>query len=85
MLKEESIIDCMAHYIALYDANKSNDREKVLKNTYALNELLHKKDIDEVTRSQFVGTVLLHIKSLHNKLGNPPINTDFSRKNCKYK
>ena len=48
MLKEESIIDCMAHYIALYDANKSNDREKVLKNTYALNELLHKKDIDEI-------------------------------------
>lgn len=80
LLKEESIIDCMAHYIALYDANKSNDREKVLKNTYALNELLHKKDIDEVTRSQFVGTVLLHIKSLHNKLGNPPINTDLENK-----
>ena len=41
--------------------------EKVLKNTYALNELLHKYDIDEALRSQFVGTVLLHIKDLIKK------------------
>ena len=36
----------------------------MLKNTYALNELLHKKDIAEALRSQFVGTVLLHIKDI---------------------
>lgn len=48
--------------------NKQNDREKVLKNTYELNELLHKKDIDEALRSQFVDTVLLHIKDLLKRL-----------------
>lgn len=52
-----------------YAVNKQNDREKVLKNTYALNELLHKKDIDEKLRSQFVGTTLLYVKSLINKIG----------------
>lgn len=43
LLKDESIIDRMAHYMKLFRINKSNDRETVLKNTYALNELLHKK------------------------------------------
>ena len=37
---------------------------KVLQNTYALNETLHKMDIGEKLRSQFVGTVLLHVKEL---------------------
>lgn len=79
-LKDETVIDTMEHYVSLFDANKSNDREKVLKNTYALNELLHKKDIDEKNRSQFVGTVLLHIIDLHSKLGNPPINEELQKK-----
>lgn len=52
----------MEHYTSLFNASKQNDREKVLKNTYALNELLHKKDIPEKLRSQFVGTSLLYIK-----------------------
>ncbi len=63
-LPDETILDTMEHYKSLFYLNKQNDRERVLKNTYALNELLHKKDIDEVLRSQFVGTLLLHIKDL---------------------
>ena len=40
-----------------------------MKNTYDLNELLHKKDIDEKLRSQFVGTTLLYIKDMVKKTG----------------
>ena len=42
-------------------------KEAVMKNTYKLNEILHKVDIDEKTRSQFVGTALLYLKDLVNK------------------
>lgn len=69
LLKDESMLDRMEHYVKLFRINKSNDRETVLKNTYALNELLHKKDIDENLRSQFVGTSLLYIKDLVKKKG----------------
>lgn len=69
ILANETVLDNMKHYIRLFDTNKQNDREKVLKNTYALNELLHKMDIDEKLRSQFVGTTLLYIKSMVNKKG----------------
>ena len=48
----------------LFKINKSNDRETVLKNTYALNELCIKKILIENLRSQFVGTSLLYIKDL---------------------
>lgn len=68
-LKDETIFDEMEHYVKLFDINKSNDRERVLKNTYKLNEMLHKKDIDEKLRSQFVGTILLHIKKLIKEWG----------------
>ncbi|PAF46107.1 type I restriction endonuclease subunit M [Helicobacter sp. 12S02634-8] len=63
-LKNETKLDSMEHYVSLFVVNKQNNREAVLKNTYSLNELLHKKDIDERLRSQFVGTLLLHIKDL---------------------
>ena len=69
LLENETVIDTMEHYVSLFDLNKQNNREKVLKNTYALNELLHKKDIDERLRSQFVGTILLHIKKKVNDFG----------------
>lgn len=68
-LKDETIFNEMEHYVKLFDINKSNDRERVLKNTYKLNEMLHKKDIDEKLRSQFVGTILLHIKKLIREWG----------------
>lgn len=69
LLVDETVLDTMEHYVKLFDANKQNDREKVLKNTYDLNESLHKLDIDEKLRSQFVGTTLLYIKDLIKKLG----------------
>ena len=77
MLKNEIKLDKMSHYISLFKINKSNDRETVLKNTYSLNELLHKKDIDENLRSQFVGTSLLYIKDLVKKKGAVLITKEF--------
>lgn len=70
LLKEETVLDTMEHYESLFtESNKQNDRERVLKNTYALNETLHKKDIDEKLRSQFVGTTLLYIKDVIKQKG----------------
>ena len=77
LLKDEVILDTMAHYANLFKINKSNDRETVLKNTYSLNELLHKKDIDENLRSQFVGTSLLYIKDRVKKKGTVLITKEF--------
>ena len=79
-LSGETVLDTMEHYHSLFHLNKQNDRERVLKNTYALNELLHKKDIAEVLRSQFVGTVLLHIKDLLKRLGATRIDEDLKKK-----
>ena len=65
LLENETVLDTMEHYESLFvESSKQNDREKVLKNTYALNETLHKKDIDEKLRSQFVGTILLYIRDI---------------------
>lgn len=74
LLKFEKVIDTMEHYKDLFVENKQNDREKVLRNTYALNELLHRKDIAEKLRSQFVGTTLLYIKDQIKKQGSCEIN-----------
>ncbi len=77
VLKNEIKLDKISHYVSLFKINKSNDRETVLKNTYSLNELLHKKDIDENLRSQFVGTSLLYIKDLVKKKGAVLITKEF--------
>ena len=69
VLSNETVLDKIEHYVSLFNASKQNDREKVLKNTYDLNELLHKMDIDERLRSQFVGTTLLYLKKLVEKFG----------------
>lgn len=78
-LTDETVLDKMEHYVKLFDANLQNDREKVLKNTYALNELLHKKDIDEKLRSQFVGTTLLYLKEMVKKKGSVRITDELSK------
>lgn len=78
-LPDETVLDSMEHYKSLFYLNKQNDREMVLKNTYALNELLHKKDIDEDLRSQFVGTALLHIKDLLKRLGATRIDEELKK------
>lgn len=48
-------------YADLY-LGKENNKEKVIKSTYELNELLFKHGINEKIRSQFVGTCLLALK-----------------------
>lgn len=80
VLSKETVLDEMDHYIHLFELSKSNDRERVLKNTYKLNEMLHKKDIDEKLRSQFVGTILLHIKKLIDAWGFHLIGTEAIKK-----
>lgn len=64
IIEEETVLDSMEHYVNLFAIMIQNDREAVLKNTLALNDLLHKKDIDEAKRSQFVGTTLLYVKKM---------------------
>lgn len=76
LLKDETVLDSMEHYKSLFCFSRQNDREKVLKNTYALNETLHKKDIDERLRSQFVGTTLLYIRDVIKHQGITVINDD---------
>ena len=75
-LKNEVILETMDYYKSLFFESKQNNREKVLKNTYNLNELLHKKNIDEKLRSQFVGTTLLYIKDTISKKGYSVINNE---------
>lgn len=79
ILTNETVLDKMEHYVSLFDASKQNDREKVLKNTYDLNELLHKMDIDERLRSQFVGTTLLYLKKLVEKFGVKKIDEELKK------
>ena len=81
LLQDESVIDNMMHYVHLFASDRQNDRETVMKNTYALNELLHKKGIDEVKRSQFVGTCLLFVKNQVERFGHGGhINDDMKNK-----
>ena len=76
LLKGEVVLDTMEHYQSLFETSVQNNREAVLKNTYALNETLHKKDIDEKLRSQFVGTTILYIKDVLKKQGIATIDDD---------
>ena len=82
LLKDETVLDTMEHYVSLFEVNRQNNREAVLKNTYALNETLHRKDIDEKLRSQFVGTTLLYLRNVLKKQGVSTI-TDETRKQLK--
>lgn len=69
VLSGENVLQPMSHYVSLFQVIQINDRERVLKNTFDLNILLHKMDIGEPTRSQFVGTCLLYIKEFIKQLG----------------
>lgn len=60
--KDERKLKTFKEYENLYFAN-TNDKLKVIQNTYDLNELLHKYGINEKIRSQFVGTCLLALKN----------------------
>lgn len=61
-LPKETALRTMDEYIDFY-TSKINDKEKVMQNTYKLNELLHRHSIPEKLRSQFVGTCLLALKN----------------------
>ena len=61
-MPNESSLRTMEEYFDMY-TSKINDKEKVMSNTYKLNELLHKYGINEKLRSQFVGTCLLALKN----------------------
>ncbi|MDP3210608.1 N-6 DNA methylase [Methylotenera sp.] len=60
-LKNQYLLKTFEEYADLY-SNAVNDKEQVVKNTYALNEMLHKHGISEKIRSQLVGTCLLALK-----------------------
>lgn len=62
LIKNSHGIKSFEEYADFY-RGKVNDREKVIRSTYSLNELLHKHGISETIRSQFVGTCLLALKN----------------------
>ena len=61
-LSKETSLKSIDEYVDFY-TSKVNNKEKVMQNTYKLNELLHKHGISEKLRSQFVGTCLLALKN----------------------
>jgi type I restriction enzyme M protein len=61
-LEKEIKLRTIDEYVDFY-TSKVNDKEKVMRNTYDLNILLHKHGISEKLRSQFVGTCLLALKN----------------------
>ena len=61
-MPKETALRSMDEYVDFY-TSKINDKEKVMQNTYKLNELLHRHSIPEKLRSQFVGTCLLALKN----------------------
>ena len=64
-------IKTFEEYAKYFEAEKTNNKEQVVRSTYRLNELLHKHGIPEKIRSQFVGSVLLALKnSLNNNYKN---------------
>ena len=62
LMTKETTLRSMDEYVDFY-TSKINDKEKVMQNTYKLNELLHRHSIPEKLRSQFVGTCLLALKN----------------------
>ena len=75
LLKDENILQSIDHYKEFY-STRTNNKAKVIKNTYALNELLHSYGIREKLRSQFVGTCLLVLKNTKSNLISKDMNTN---------
>lgn len=61
-LANEARLRTFEEYAELY-ASKVNDKERVMRSTYELNEMLHGDGIPEKLRSQLVGTCLLALKN----------------------
>lgn len=81
-LEDEYILKTFEEY-AEYYTNKTNDKEAIMRNTYALNELLHEHGIREKLRSQFVGTCLLTLKNSNANITSKDMNTDMIRAEMK--
>lgn len=62
LMPKETALRTMDEYVDFYTP-KINDKEKVMQNTYKLNDLLHRHSVPEKLRSQFVGTCLLALKN----------------------
>ena len=62
-LNDHSKIKSFKEYANILRPKTSNNKEKVIKSTYELNEKLHTYSIPEELRSQFVGTCLLALKN----------------------
>lgn len=62
LMPKETALRTMDEYVDFY-TSKINDKEKVMQNTYKLNEMLHRHSIPEKLRSQFVGTCLIALKN----------------------
>lgn len=82
--EEQQMKDCSIRRIYEYldeFNDKTNDREKIIKNTLELNDLLHKYDINESIRPQFVGSILIVLNSdefnLSSVIANANRKTDF--------
>ncbi len=71
-LQKEVKLKTFEEYKEMFETATTNDKEKIMKSTYRLNEMMHANDIDEVLRSQFVGTCLLALK---NKLNYERLST----------
>lgn len=84
LLTNETVLDTMEHYVSLFEVSRQNNREAVLRNTYALNETLHRKDIDETLRSQFVGTTLLYLRNVLKRQGITMITPESRQKLKEY-
>lgn len=73
-LKKETVIDSMEHYKKIFTYKNTNNREQVQKSAVILNDMLRAKEINERTRSQFGGTLLLYIQDVLKKKGISEIN-----------
>lgn len=61
-MPKETVLRTMDEYVDFY-TSRINDKERVMQNTYKLNEMLHRHSIPEKLRSQFIGTCLLALKN----------------------
>jgi type I restriction enzyme M protein len=77
-IKRETNLKSFEEY-ADYYTTKTNNKEKVMRNTYDLNEQLNLHGIQERLRSQFVGTCLLTLKNSKANLFDTGMTTSMIR------
>lgn len=63
LLKDEKFINSLGYYYKLYSVKKVNNKDAVLKTIKLLNIELHKANIKEDLRSQFIGCILVGLNN----------------------